>query len=92
MLSQDRIVVLISDYQKYLLEDKHPDTVRSYVADVKGYLKWCAHNGVDMGPVDEERLLKFCRFLFDERNCNRGTVIKKISAVRRYYRFLGYEY
>lgn len=91
-LSKDRVTILVNDYKKYLLTDKHPDTVRGYVTDIRDYLGWCEDRGADIGPVDDDRLLQYCRYLFDDRSCNVATVAKKIKAVRRYYCYLGYDY
>lgn len=91
-LSKDRVSILIDDYKKYLLADKHPDTVRGYVTDIRDYLGWCADHGAEIGPVDDDHLLQYCRHLLDNRNCDVTTVVKKIGAVRRYYCYLGYNY
>jgi hypothetical protein len=37
-LSKDRVTTLVDDYKRFLLTDKHPDTVRGYVTDIKDYL------------------------------------------------------
>lgn len=91
-LSKDRVTILVNDYKKYLLTDKHPDTVRGYVTDIRDYLGWCEDRGADTGPVNDDQLLQYCWYLFDDRNCNVATVAKKIRAVRRYYCYLGYNY
>lgn len=91
-LSKDRVTTLVDDYKKFLLTDKHPDTVRGYVTDIKDYLGWCEHRGTDIGQVNDDHLLQYCRYLLDDRNCNVATVAKKIRAVRRYYCYLGYDY
>ena len=91
-LSKDRITTLVNDYKKYLLTDKHPDTVRGYLTDIRDYLGWCENCGADIGQVNDDHLLQYCRYLFDDRNCNVATVAKKIRAVRRYYCYLGYDY
>jgi site-specific recombinase XerD len=91
-LSKDRVTLLVDDYKKYLLADKNPDTVRGYVTDIRDYLGWCEDHGDDIGPVDDDHLLQFCRYLLDYRNCDVTTVAKKIKAVRRYYCYLGYDY
>ena len=91
-LSKDRVITLVDDYKKYLLTDKHPDTVRGYVTDIKDYLGWCMNRGTDIGQVNDDHLLQYCQYLFDNRNCNVATVAKKIRAVRRYYCYLGYDY
>jgi site-specific recombinase XerD len=91
-LSKDRVSTLVNDYKKYLLTDKHPDTVRGYLTDIRDYLGWCESRGSDIEQVNDEHLLQYCRYLFDDRNCNVATVAKKIRAVRRYYCFLGYDY
>lgn len=91
-LSKDRVTILVDDYKRYLLTDKHPDTVRGYVTDIRDYLRWCEDHEVDIGPVDDDHLLGYCRYLLDERDCNVATVAKKIKAVRRYYCYLGYDY
>jgi site-specific recombinase XerD len=91
-LSKDRVTILVDDYKKYLLTDKHLDTVRGYVTDIKDYLGWCENRGADIGPVNDYHLLQYCRYLLDDRNCDVTTVAKKIKAVRRYYCYLGYDY
>ena len=91
-LSKDRVTNLVNDYKKYLLTDKHPDTVRGYVTDISDYLRWCEDRGADIGHVNDDHLLQYCRYLFDDRNCNVATVAKKIRAVRRYYCYLGCDY
>jgi site-specific recombinase XerD len=91
-LSKDHVITLVDDYKKYLLTDKHPDTVRGYVTDIRDYLGWCVTCGTDIGQVNDDHLLQYCQYLFDDRNCNVATVAKKIRAVRRYYCYLGYEY
>ena len=91
-LSKDHVTILVDDYKKYLLTDKHPDTVRGYVTDIKDYLGWCENRGADIGPVNDDHLLQYCRYLLDDRNCDVTTVAKKIKAVRRYYCYLGYDY
>lgn len=91
-LSKDRVTTLVDDYKKYLLTDKHPDTVRGYVTDIRDYLGWCENRGTEIGQVNDDHLLQYCRYLFDDRNCNVVTVAKKIRAVRRYYCYLGYDY
>ena len=91
-LSTDRVTTLVDDYKKYLLADKHPDTVRGYVTDIRDYLGWCENRGTDIGQVNDDHLLQYCRYLLDDRNCNVATVAKKIRAVRRYYCYLGYDY
>jgi site-specific recombinase XerD len=91
-LSKDRVTSLVDDYKRFLLTDRHPDTVRGYVTDIKDYLGWCEHRGTDIGQVNDDHLLQYCRYLLDDRNCNVATVAKKIRAVRRYYCYLGYDY
>ena len=91
-LTNNRVTNLLEEYKKYLLTDKHPDTVRGYVTDVRHYLGWCADCGTEFGPVDDDHLLQYCHYLFDDRNCDVATVTKKIGAVRRYYCYLGYKY
>ena len=91
-LSKDRVTILVNDYKKYLLTDKHPDTVRGYVTDIRDYLGWCEDCGADIGPVNVDHLFQYCQYLLDDRNCDVATVAKKIKAVRRYYCYLGYEY
>lgn len=44
------------------------------------------------GRVDDNHLLQYCQYLFDDRNCDVATVAKKIGAVPRYYCYLGYNY
>lgn len=53
-LSGDRVTLLVDNYKKYLLTNKHPDTVRGCMTDVRHYLGWCADHGVELGPVDDE--------------------------------------
>lgn len=91
-LSNDRLTALVNDYKKHLLTDKHPDTVRGYVTDIKDYLGWCKDQGADIGKVNDDHLLQYCQHLFDDHNCSVTTVAKKIRAVRRYYCYLGYDY
>ena len=87
-----QLTTLVDDYKKFLLTDKHPDTVRGYMTDIKDYLGWCEHRETDIGQVNDDHLLQYCRHLLDDRNCNVATVAKKIRAVRRYYCYLGYDY
>jgi site-specific recombinase XerD len=91
-LSKDRVSTLVNDYKKYLLTDKHPDTVRGYLTDIRDYLGWCESRGFDIEQVNDDHLLQYCRYLLDDRHCNVATVAKKIRAVRRYYCYLGYDY
>ena len=91
-LSKDLVTSLVDDYRQYLLTDKHPDTVRGYVTDIRDYLGWCEARGADLGPVNDDHLLQYCRYLFDDRKCDVATVAKKIRAIRRYYCYLGYDY
>lgn len=91
-LSKDYVAILIGDYKNYLLTNKHPDTVRGYVTDIRHNLEWCADYGIEIRLVDDDHLLQYCRYLFDDRNCRVSTVAKKIGAVRRYYCYLGYQY
>lgn len=91
-LSKDRVTTLVDDYKQHLLTDKHPDTVRCYVTDIRDYLGWCENHGAEIGQVSADHLLQYCRYLFDDRKCNVVTVAKKIRAVRRYYCYLGFDY
>ena len=52
-LSKDLVTSLVDDYRQYLLTDKHPDTVRGYVTDIRDYLGWCEARGADLGPVND---------------------------------------
>ena len=62
------------------------------MTDIRDYLGWCEARGADLGPVNDDHLLQYCRYLFDDRKCDVATVAKKIRAIRRYYCYLGYDY
>jgi integrase/recombinase XerC len=90
----DRIVKdLLDKYIRYLGVERglSPYTVRNYGTDIQGFLDFLGRNGVpSLEKVDRSVMRRYLGWLH-EQDTARGSINRKLSALRSFYRYLNRE-
>lgn len=83
---------VIALYQDYLSVEKNYslDTVKSYINDIKGFEKFILDEGLASGLLDatRERLARNYISFLDNKDFNKKSVARKVSALKGFYSFL----
>lgn len=64
--------------------DASPETLRSYLSQVRQFMAWCKRRRTDPARATEQDLAAYRRYLVDAGH-TRGTIAVKLAAVRRLY-------
>jgi site-specific recombinase XerD len=67
--------------------DPSPETIRSYLSCMCGYLEWCQGRGLDPTQVSVNDLKLYRAYLI-QQDYKRGTISTKLAAVRQFYNAL----
>ncbi len=81
---------LLDQYVRHLELERSisPYTVRNYAGDVKGFLDFLAGQGIhSLGTVSHTTLRSYLGWLH-ERGVSRGSINRKASALRSFFRYL----
>lgn len=83
---------VIALYQDYLSVEKNYslDTVKSYINDIKGFEKFILDEDLASGLLDatRERLARNYISFLDNKDFNKKSVARKVSALKGFYSFL----
>lgn len=62
-----------------------PDTIRTYITQIKQFLLWCDARTIDPVTVGRQEIKAYRRALHEERGLKSSTIALKLTAVRRFY-------
>ena len=66
-----------------------PNTLKSYYADARAFVDWCAERNIEPFPITSETLCAYIEFLQQNAACS--TVRRRIASLRRLNKMLGFE-
>ena len=66
-----------------------PNTLRSYYADARSFVDWCAERNIEPFPIASETLCAYIECL--QVNSAYSTIRRRIASLRRLNRMLGFE-
>ena len=65
--------------------DATPDTVRTYLTQIRQYCHWCLQRGVDVAQASISDLKAYRHWMVEVRRYKPATIALKLAAVRRFY-------
>jgi integrase/recombinase XerD len=76
-------------YESYLIDERSvsPNTLECYMRDIKQYKAYIDSMGVDIHGV-EQSLIEDYIHAMEEEGTSSSTILRKLSSIRSYYRFL----
>ena len=66
-----------------------PNTLKSYYADARAFVDWCAERNIEPFPIASETLCAYIECL--QVNSAYSTIRRRIASLRRLNRMLGFE-
>ena len=66
-----------------------PNTLKSYYADARAFVDWCAERNIEPFPIASETLCAYIECL--QMNSAYSTIRRRIASLRRLNRILGFE-
>jgi integrase/recombinase XerD len=83
---------LVDRFLRYLIEERNvsPQTVRAYSSDLARYLEWADRAGTDPLAADPRVLRRYLADL-DRAKYSRGTIARRLSAIRSLFAYLNRE-
>lgn len=66
-----------------------PNTLKSYYADARAFVDWCAERNIEPFPIASETLCAYIECL--QQNAAYSTIRRRIASLRRLNKMLGFE-
>ncbi|ACK74108.1 integrase family protein (plasmid) [Gloeothece citriformis PCC 7424] len=61
------------------------DTLKTYIAHIKQFFKWCRHNRLDPLHLNRLQIKNYRHYLVERMNYKPATIALKLTTVRRFY-------
>jgi len=83
---------LMTDYESDCqIRGLSPTTVEKYLYDVKNYLLWTHHEGLDYLEINKHQLKSYISYLRIGRKCSLKTIDNNFSSLSSFYDYLAFE-
>ena len=66
-----------------------PNTLKSYYADARAFVDWCAKRNIEPFPTASETLCTYIEYL--QVNAAYSSIRRRVSSLRRLNKMLGFE-